>query len=301
VGARSGGVYCSHIRAEAYISFEAIREAIAIGERAHVAVQISHIKLGTVSVWHKAAEAIALVEAARKRGVDVTADEYPYNAWSSTITVLVPDKRYDYPPSVEKALADVGGAANVLVVRHAAHPDYEFRTLEAIASQRGVTAVEQFIQIVKDGGAGVVCTSMVDDDMRAFYRQPWVMVGSDGGIGTRHPRGAGTFPRVLGRYVRDEKWLALPEAIRKMTSAPADRLRLTDRGRLVEGAFADVVVFNPKTVVDRSTFSDPGILATGIEKVFVAGDLVWDNGRSTAARPGQVLTLAPKPSGRAHP
>jgi N-acyl-D-amino-acid deacylase len=299
VAARYGGVYMSHIRDEADKSFEALREAIEIGERARIAVQISHIKLGTVGVWHKAAQAIALVEAARKRGVDVTADEYPYNAWSSTITVLVPDKRYDYPPSVEKALADVGGASNVLIVRHAAHPEYEFRTLDAVARERAVTPVEQFIQIVKDGGAGVVCTSMVDDDMRAFYRQPWVMVASDGGIGTRHPRGAGTFPRVLGRYVRDERWLTLPEAIRKMTSAPADRLKLEGRGRLVAGAFADVVLFNPKTVADRSTFSDPAMLATGIEQVFVGGQVVWANGKTTKARPGTVLTSAGTPSGAA--
>ena len=288
VAARYGGVYMSHIRDEADKSFEALREAIEIGERARIPVQISHIKLGTVGVWHKAAEAIAIVEAARKRGVDVTADEYPYNAWSSTITVLVPDKRYDYPPSVEKALADVGGAANVLIVRHAAHPDYEFRTLDAVAKDRKMTPVELFIQIVRDGGAGVVCTSMVDDDMRAFYQQVWVMVASDGGIGTRHPRGAGTFPRVLGRYVRDERWLTLPEAIRKMTSAPAERLKLAQRGRIVAGAFADLVLFNPKTVVDRSTFSEPIILPAGIEKVFVGGELVWD-GKPMSARPGQVL------------
>ena len=292
VAARYGGVYMSHIRDEADKSFEALREAIEIGERAHVPVQISHIKLGTVGVWHKAAEAIAIVEAARRRGVDVTADEYPYNAWSSTITVLVPDKRYDYPPSVEKALADVGGAANVLIVRHAAHPEYEFRTLDAVAKERKTTPVELFIQVVRDGGAGVVCTSMVDDDMRAFYRQPWVMVASDGGIGVRHPRGAGTFPRVLGRYVRDERWLTLPEAIRKMTSAPAERLKFTRRGRIVAGAIADIVLFNPKTIVDRSTFSEPGILPTGMEKVFVGGELVWDGGKPVAARPGKVLARA---------
>jgi len=288
--ARFRGVYMSHIRDEADKSFEALREAVAIGERARIPVQISHIKLGTVGVWHKAAEAIALVESAQKRGVDVTADEYPYNAWSSTITVLVPDKRYDYPPSVERALADVGGAENVLIVRHAAHPEYEFKTLEAVAKDRKTTAVEQFIQIVKDGGAGVVCTSMVDDDMKAFYERPWVMVASDGGIGVRHPRGAGTFPRVLGKYVREDRWLTLPEAIRKMTSAPADRLKLAGRGRIAAGAIADLVLFNPKTVIDRSTFSDPGILATGIEKVWVGGELVWDGGKVLDARPGQVLS-----------
>ena len=290
VAARYGGIYMSHIRDEADKSFEALREAVAIGERARIPVHISHIKLGTVGVWHKAAEAIALIESAQKRGVDVTADEYPYNAWSSTITVLVPDKRYDYPPSVERALADVGGAENVLIVRHAAHPEYEFKTLEAVAKDRKTTAVEQFIQIVKDGGAGVVCTSMVDDDMKAFYERPWVMVASDGGIGVRHPRGAGTFPRVLGKYVREDRWLTLPEAIRKMTSAPADRLKLTGRGRIAAGTVADLVLLNPKTVIDKSTFSDPGILATGIEKVWVGGELVWDGGKALDARPGQVLT-----------
>jgi N-acyl-D-amino-acid deacylase len=296
VVARYGGIYMSHIRDEADKSFDALREAIAIGEGAHVAVQISHIKLGTVGVWRKAADAIALIEAARTRGVDVTADCYPYNAWSSTITVLVPDKRYDYPPSVERALADVGGAANVLIVRHAAHPEYEFRTLEAVAKDQQKTAVELFIQIVKDGGAGVVCTSMVDEDIRAFYRQPWVMVASDGGIGTRHPRGAGTFPRVLGRYVRDQQWLTLPEAIRKMTSAPAARMRLEGRGRIAVGAMADVVLFNAKTVVDRSTFTDPAVLPTGVEKVFVGGELVWDAGKPGGARPGKVLMSGHTPA-----
>src|SRR3954447_8360196 len=297
VVARYGGVYMSHIRDEADKSFDALKEAIAIGEGAHVAVEISHIKLGTVGVWRKAPEAIALIEAAQKRGVDVTADAYPYNAWQSTITVLVPNKRYDDPASVERALADVGGAKNVLVVRHTAHPDYEFKTLEAIAAAQQRTPIEQFTQIVKDGGATVVCTSMVDEDIRAFYAQPWVMVGSDGGIANRHPRGAGTFPRVLGRYVRDQQWIALPEAIRRMTSAPAARLRLEGRGRLQPGAVADIVLFNPKTIVDRSTFTDPAALASGMEKVYVGGELVWESGKPTTARPGRVLMSGHTPSG----
>jgi N-acyl-D-amino-acid deacylase len=287
--ARHGGIYMSHLRDEADKAFDAFREAIEIGERAKIPVQISHIKLGTVSVWRRSAEAIRLIEDARRRGVDVTADAYPYNAWSSTITVLVPDKRYDYPPSVEKALADVGGAANVLVVRHAAHPEYEFQTLEAIAREQKTTPVDLFIQIVRDGGAGIVCTAMVDEDIRAFYRQPWVMVASDGGIAVRHPRGAGTFPKVLGRYVREQKWLSLPEAIRKMTRAPADRLGLADRGRVAPGAIADLVLLNQSTVIDRSTFGDPMTLPDGVEKVFVGGELVWDRGRSAGARPGTVI------------
>ena len=293
--ARRGGIYMSHIRDEADKAFDAFTEAIAIGERAHIPVQISHIKLGTVGVWHKAAEAIALIDRARARGVDVTADAYPYNAWSSTITVLVPDKRYDYPPSVQKALADVGGAGNVLIVRHAPHPEYEFRTLDAVARDRKTTPVDLFIQIVKDGGAGIVCTSMIDDDIRAFYLKPWVMVASDGGIDARHPRGAGTFPKVLGRYVREQHWITLPEAIRKMTSAPARRLALTGRGRIEKGRVADVVVFDPRAVVDRSTFTDPTALPAGVEKVFVSGELVWDGGKATGSRPGEVIA---SPSGK---
>jgi N-acyl-D-amino-acid deacylase len=290
VAARHGGFYMSHIRDEADRSFEAQQEAIAIGEQAHIPVQISHIKLGTAGVWHKAATTIQMIEKARRSGVDVTADCYPYDAWHSTITVLVPNKRYDDPASVERALADVGGAANVTVSRMAAHPEYEFKTLEAIAREKGITPVALFIAIVKEGGASVIGKTMVEDDIRAFYQQPWVMVASDGGIGVRHPRGAGTFPRVLGRYVREQHWLTLPEAIRKMTLAPATRLTLKDRGRLQPGSAADVVVFDAKTVTDRSTFSDPLALPSGIEKVIVNGALVWDAGKPTGERPGTTLT-----------
>src|SRR5439155_380291 len=154
----------------------------------------------------------------------------------------------------------------------------------AVARDRKTTPVDLFIQIVKDGGAGIVCTSMVDEDIRAFYQRPWVMVGSDGGINARHPRGAGTFPKVLGRYVREQHWITLPDAIRKMTRAPAERLHLKDRGRLEVGAIADLVVFNANTVIDRSTFSDPMALATGIEKVFVGGELVWNEGKPAGGR-----------------
>jgi N-acyl-D-amino-acid deacylase len=132
---------------------------------------------------------------------------------------------------------------------------------------------------------------MIESDIKAFYQQPWVMVASDGGIGSRHPRGAGTFPRVLGLYVRENHWLTLPEAIRKMTSLPAKRLGWNDRGILREGAFADLVLFNADTVIDRSTFSNPFALPVGIEKVFVNGTEVWSSDKPTDARPGRVLGL----------
>ena len=287
--ARRGGFYMSHVRDEADRAFEAFREAIQIGEQAKIPVQISHIKLGTVGVWRKAGEVVRLIDAARRRGVDVTADCYPYNAWHSTITVLVPDKRYDDPVSVKKGLDDVGGAANVTIDRDRAHPGYEGRTLDAIAREQGITPIDLFTRIVKDGGASVIATSMVDEDIRTFYQQSWVMVASDGGIGLRHPRSAGTFPRVLGPFVRDRRWLSLPEAVRKMTSAPAARLGLKDRGRIVEGAVADLVLFDPAAVADRSTFEDPFVLPAGIRRVLVGGALVWDGSKPSGAVPGKVL------------
>lgn len=289
VASRHGGIYVSHLRDEGDGVFDAVREAISIGELAKIPVHISHIKMGTVAVWNRAAEVIQLVEDARRRGLDVTADCYPYDAWSSTIKVLVADKKHENRESVKKGLADVGGAQNVTVTTCVAHRDYEFRTLSEIARTRGTTPIDVFMQIVSDGGASVVVKSMVDADIKAFYRQRWVMVGSDGGIGMRHPRGAGTYPRVLGLYVRELSWLTLPEAIRKMTSLPADRLKLADRGRIEAGKKADLVLFDPAMVSDRATFQKPLAISVGIRKVMVNGKLVWDAGNVTGALPGAEL------------
>ena len=230
-----------------------------------------------------------MINAARRKGVDVTADCYPYDAWASTITVLIPNRRHDDPKSVAKGLADVGGAANVLITRCKAHADYEGKTLEEIAREKNTTPVDVYMQIVKDGGAGVVCRSMIERDIKTFYTQRWVMVASDGGIGGRHPRGAGTFPRVLGRFAREKRWLALEEAVRKMTSAPAERLGLADRGFIRKGMKADLVLFDAKRVIDRSTFKEPQLLSVGIERVFVNGEPVWENGKTTGRLPGAVL------------
>jgi putative CocE/NonD family hydrolase len=289
VAAKYKGIYISHTRDEADKSFDSIREIISIAERAKIPAQNTHLKLGTIGVWHKAAEAIRLLDQARARGLDVTADVYPYNAWSSTITVLIPSKRYDDPEAVTQGLSDVGGAGNILITRHAAHPDYEFKTLADVARAQNITPVQAFIRIVKDGGASVVCTSMVDDDIRAFVGWPHAMFSSDGGIGMRHPRGAGSFPRVLGLFVRERKWLSLEEAIRKMTSLPATRLSLPDRGTVTPGMWADLVLLDPDTVIDRSTFSEPFLLSAGIRRVWVNGAAVWQDDRTVGARPGKVL------------
>ena len=284
-----GGMYISHIRDEADKTFEALDEAIRIGREAHLPVQISHIKLGSVAVWGKSREAVALINRARARGQDVTADCYPYDAWSSTIRVLIPSGRHDDPGDVARGLADVGGPANITIVRYDAHPEYEFKNMEEISKAEGITPVELYMKIVRDGGAGIVCHSMKDQDIEMFYRQPWVMVSSDGGIGSRHPRGAGTYPRVLGRYVRELHWLTLPEAIRKMTLLPAQRFRLRDRGLIRAGYKADLVLFDPATIVDRSTFQEPELIAEGVKRVFVNGEEVWADGKVTGHRPGKAL------------
>jgi N-acyl-D-amino-acid deacylase len=161
--------------------------------------------------------------------------------------------------------------------------------MEEISRQERISPVELYMKIVRDGGAGVVCHSMKDSDISTFYRQPWVMVSSDGGIGSRHPRGAGTYPRVLGRYVRELHWLTLPEAIRKMTSLPAQRFKLKDRGLIRSGFKADLVVFDPRTILDRATFQEPQQISTGVQRVFVNGTEVWTDGKVTGSRPGRAL------------
>jgi N-acyl-D-amino-acid deacylase len=300
VAAEHGGIYMTHIRDEADKSFEALSEEITIAERAHIPVEHSHIKLGTVGVQGKAAAYIRVIEDARKRGVDFLADCYPYDAWQSNLKVLVPDKQYENPDSVAKALADVGGASHITITKFAPNPAYVSQTLASLAKAAQISDVDMFIRLVREGDAGntealIICQSMLESDIKAFYQQPWVMVASDGGIACDHPRGAGTFPRVLGMYVREKNWLTLPEAIRKMTWLPAQRLGWKDRGVIREGAFADLVLFNPQTVIDRATYAKPAALPRGIEKVFVNGVLVWDNGKPTAARPGFFLGHAGTP------
>jgi N-acyl-D-amino-acid deacylase len=289
VAGRHGGIYISHIRDEADKTLEALAEAIQIGREGRLPVQISHIKLGTVAVWGKSKEAVGLINKARQRGQDVTADCYPYDAWSSTIRVLVPSGRHDDAVEVGRALADVGGAGNITIVSCNAHPNYEFQTLEGIAQKEGISPVDLYMKIVRDGGAGIVCRSMKESDIRVFYQQPWVMVSSDGGIGSRHPRGAGTYPRVLGRFVRELHWLTLPEAISKMTALPAARLKLKDRGLIRPGFKADIVLFDPLSVVDRATFQQPQLISEGVKRVFVNGVQVWLDGAATGNRPGLAL------------
>jgi N-acyl-D-amino-acid deacylase len=287
--AKYNGIYMTHMRDEEEGMLDALREAIRIGREAKLPVQISHIKMGNRNVWGKSAEAIKIVNEARKSGFDITADAYPYTAWASTITVLVPSRKHEDRNEVATALNNVGGADKVLVTSCSAHKDYEGKTLEQIAAEQKTSPVDVYIQIVKDGGAGIVCSSMNDADVMAFYQQPWVMVASDGGIGSRHPRGTGTFTRVLGRFVRENKWFSLEEAVRKMSAMPAARLGLKDRGLVKKGMRADIVLFDAEKVIDRATFTEPQLFSDGIKMVYVNGTSVWDGGKITNNLPGMIL------------
>jgi N-acyl-D-amino-acid deacylase len=204
--ARHRGFYISHLRDEADRTIEAVREAIEIGRRAPIPVQITHIKLGTVGVWGRARDVVSLVEAAHEQGIDVTADAYPYLAWQSNLQVLVPDKKYTDRSSVKEALDDVGGGGNIQFTRLERYPQYVGQRLSEAAAAEGMDEVDFFIRIGNDD-VGIIGHTMSEPDLRAFYQQPWVMVASDGGVANNHPRGAGTFPRVLGRLVREQAWL----------------------------------------------------------------------------------------------
>jgi len=229
------------------------------------------------------------VKESQKSGLDITADAYPYTAWASTITVLVSSRKHEDRAEIEKGLRNVGGADKVLITNHAANRSYEMRTMEDIAASKNISPVDLYIEIVKNGGAAVVCNSMNEADVKAFYNQPWTMVSSDGGIGSRHPRGAGTFTRVLRKFVREDNWFGIEEAVRKMSSMPAARLGLKDRGSIKKGMKADLVLFDRANVADRSTFAEPQLLSEGVRTVFVNGVRVWDGGKTTGATTGAVL------------
>lgn len=292
VAAKYRGRYISHVRDEGNKAIESFRELIEIARRAKLPAQISHIKLATYPVWGKAGEVLRMIEDARRQGLDVTADVYPYLYWQSTITALSTSREWEGPETWRRALAEVGGPENVLLSNYTHEPNWVGKNLAEIGRATNRDPIELVREIVRKtrgpGGSGsesVVVTAMREDDLEAFLRHPMVMFCSDGSIGGSHPRGAGSFPRILGRYVRERRVLSLEEAIRKMTSFPAQRFGLSDRGLLRRGRNADIVLFDPKTIADRATPQDPRALSVGIGRVFVGG---------------REVSLAPPPAGLDH-
>jgi N-acyl-D-amino-acid deacylase len=316
---RHGGIYATHARMRAGGSDAAVDEAIAVGRATGIAVQYSHLALNEPSTWGQAEAMLGRFERANASGVDIRFDVYPYDASSSSLTQYLPDwlqaggtdamrARLRDPAVRRRALADLragwyGGIPwrweRVLVTRTGPGDEEAIgRTFQELGEAASRDPAELVLDLCERHGneAEVVLFYRTEADMLHFLRHPLAMVGSDGSAipfdqgGDRpHPRHFGTFPRILGRYVREGGQLTLEDAIHKMTAAVADRLGLHDRGRIAEGAVADLVLFDPARVIDRATFQDPCRSPVGIGYVIVAGTFVLDGGVETGARPGRVL------------
>ena len=292
VVAKYGGIYSSHVRNENEGAFDSWREAIEIGRRNRIPVEISHIKLGVKPVWGRAAEGLRILDDARRSGVRVMADWYPYTYWQSSMYVLIETRDFANRAAWEKGLGDIGGAENVLITNYRPDPSLDGKTLDRIAAARGKDAVTTAIEMMQEAGpnTGVIATSMSEDDLATFVKSPTVLICSDGSLSGRHPRGYNTFPRVLARYVRDLHLLTLPEAVAKMTGRSAAQLGFADRGVVAPGRKADLVVFDAAAIQDHGTPADASAAPTGISYVIVNGEVVLDKGEMTTARPGRGLT-----------
>lgn len=298
VAARYGGKYVSHVRDEGDFAFAAFRELIQIASAARIPANISHIKLATSPSWNRAGDVLWLLADARKRGLDITADVYPYTYWQSSITVLITSRNWDDRKAWEKGLAEVGGAKHVLLGCYMPDTSWAGKTVAQIAEithKDPISVVQEIVNKTRgrqDGdqdSENVVVSAMTDSDVRAFVCDPHITFCSDGSMDDTHPRGAGTFPRVLGHYVRDLHALPLEQAIHKMTGLSAKRMGFVDRGRIAPGMKADITLFNPWTVHDTATTEHPSAAPVGIPYVFVNGRIVLDNGIFTGAKPGMVL------------
>ena len=299
VAADSGGRYISHMRSEDRELFKAVDELINIGRVNHMPVQISHAKLAMRSLWGRAPELIAKLDSARASGVNVTMDVYPYQFWQSTLTVLYPARDFDNRQTTDFVLREVAAPEGLLISRFEPNPEYAGKTVAQIALLRNsdaATTLEWLILTSEaarksggKGGQGVIATSMDERDIAKLIAWPFANISTDGELDGRHPRGFGSFPRVLGHYVREQQVVSLEEAIRKMTSLAAHNVGITDRGTIAPGMYADLTLFDPATVIDRATPTDPHALSVGIDRVWVNGTMVYANGAATGAYPGRVI------------
>jgi N-acyl-D-amino-acid deacylase len=284
VVAEFGGIYVSHIRDEGYRLLEAVEEAIRIGEEAGVPVQISHHKAGGRDNWGRTKESLALIGAARARGVQVTIDAYPYTANSTALAALARGGR----------LTRFVDPESILVASVKRQHQYEGKRLDEVAAMMDLPVEEAITRLLReeDNAVAAVMFSMDEGDVQRVLRYPACMIGSDGlpsPTGKPHPRLYGTFPRVLGHYARDEKLFSQEEAVRRMTSLPATTFQLAGRGEVREGFWADLVVFDPDTIADIATYDDPRRYPAGIDCVVVNGQVVVENGTVERVPAGQVL------------
>lgn len=325
--ARYGGTYATHMRSEGETILQALDEAITIGREADMPVEVWHLKTAGKRNWGRMPQVVARIDSARRSGVDIAADTYAYPAWFNSMSAFVPPWALDggtaklverlRDPAARRRIRhdmltpsdawdnewqEIPGPGSVLisVVQNPSLTQYQGKTLAEVAKLRKKDAIETLLDILAEDQAftSVAVFGMSERDIALALKQPWTSVDNDsqgtapdGPLGKEHPhpRAYGTFPRILRRYVREERLLSLEEAIRKFTSLPAGRMRLADRGVLKTGMWADLVVFDPDSVRDKATFAEPNQLAVGMAWVLVNGVPVIADGKATGALPGRVL------------
>jgi N-acyl-D-amino-acid deacylase len=323
---KSGGIYASHMRNESDAVLEAIDEALRIGGEAHIPVEIWHIKVAGKNNWGRMPQVVAKINAARAAGADVSADTYAYTAWYNGFSAFIPPWAHDGGDAkLVDRLKDPANRARIRKDLQTPSQDWDNewqeipgpdaimigavensnlvpllgKRLSEIAKLQNKDPMDALFDIlIQDPSAEVAVFGMSQPDVTLALQQPWVAIDNDSegtspegllGQAHPHPRAYGTFPRILAKYVREEKVLTLEDAIRKFSALPAQRMRLTDRGVLKAGMWADVVIFDPGTVKDRATFDNPNQLSQGMDYVLVNGVPVLDQGKMTGALPGKVL------------
>lgn len=327
VASKYGGIYATHMRSESSAVLPAIDEALRIGTEAHISVEIWHIKVAGKYNWGRMPQVVTKIDAARAHGIDVTADTYAYTAWSNDLPAFLPPWALDggtakllerlKDPAVrarirqqmltpssawENEWQQITGPESILIcgVENPELLPLQGQTLAQVAKAWGEDPINALFDLVfKDNASTTVAVfGMSEPDVVLALEQPWVSVDTDSeglspegilGQGHPHPRAYGTFPRILRKYVREEHALTLPDAIRKFTALPAQRMRFTDRGVLKQGMWADIVIFNPATILDLATYEEPNQLSQGMDYVLVNGVPVIDQGKMTGALPGKVL------------
>lgn len=324
VVSRHHGLYITHMRSESYHIFEALEETLRIGREADLPVEIYHLKAAGTANWHKMPSVIARINEARRQGIDVSADMYPYAASGTGLAAIMPTwtaadgKLFETladpavrrrihaelftPGGAHRGLTSDAGPEGVMPIgfHRPENQPYVGKRLSEIAESRGQHWLDAAIDLLLSEGQRIstIYFSMTEENLRLQLPQPWIKISTDAGgfdpawakaQGPYHPRAYGTYPRVLGKYVREEGILSLEDAVRKMSGAVADRLNLRQRGHLRAGYFADVVIFDPVTVADRATFTDPHQLSVGVRDVWVNGQRVLRDGVHTGATPGRVV------------
>jgi len=302
VAAANGGRYASHLRDEDDLFLDAVDEIIRIGREADIPVHISHIKLADKKYWGTTGDVLGKLAAARESGVEVTADIYPYLYWHSLLAILFPDRDYTNREAAQFTFERTTAPETLIITSFAANPAYDGLSIAEIArlNERDVEttllqlaqASDRYLQENGVIGDSIIAKGMTEEDVAGFMRWEYTNICSDGGYGGGHPRGYGSFPRVLSRYVDDDAGLSTETAIAKMTSLSAANAGIGQRGSIKPGYFADLILFDPETIRDHASFENPERVSTGIDSVWVNGEIVFLDGATTGLFPGQIVSMA---------